>query len=118
MIFKFCAVCGAVDSLENHHFIPKALGGSDMETNLITLCPACHGVMHSMKRRGTARALTTEALAVRKALGWKLGSPDPPARWRCDARTGARALRTRCNADTAEGLDGQGRGRVPEFGWL
>lgn len=33
--------------------------------------------MHSMKRRGTARALTTEALAVRKALGWKLGSPDP-----------------------------------------
>ncbi len=30
------------DSLEVHHIIPRAAGGSDHPGNLITLCPECH----------------------------------------------------------------------------
>jgi len=32
-----------------HHVVPKALGGSDEETNLVWLCGGCHGKVHGKK---------------------------------------------------------------------
>jgi len=36
--------------LEVHHKIPRALGGSNDESNLITLCSACHRLVHNRQR--------------------------------------------------------------------
>jgi 5-methylcytosine-specific restriction endonuclease McrA len=41
--------CGQASDLHHHHLIPRVLGGSDDETNLITLCVECHGKMHGVE---------------------------------------------------------------------
>ena len=43
MKLNFCVACGIKENLHYHHLIPKIHGGSDEETNLITLCENCHG---------------------------------------------------------------------------
>lgn len=32
--------------LDVHHVVPRAIGGSDVASNLIVLCPTCHRVAH------------------------------------------------------------------------
>jgi DNA invertase Pin-like site-specific DNA recombinase len=79
MKLKFCAACGdAKSSLEYHHLIPKSEGGTDDETNLLTLCFQCHGKVHGMVRRDIKK-LTKAGLERAKARGVKLGSPNPGA---------------------------------------
>jgi hypothetical protein len=46
MKLTFCAACGTTEGLKHHHLRPKVPGGSDAETNLITLCRSCQGLMH------------------------------------------------------------------------
>jgi hypothetical protein len=45
-------MCGSTrtEVLENHHVVPKVVGGSDEETNLITLCGKCHGIFHGARK--------------------------------------------------------------------
>jgi hypothetical protein len=52
MRLDFCALCGEKDSaaLEHHHFLPRAMGGSDDETNMFTVCGSCHGKVHDIPR--------------------------------------------------------------------
>lgn len=40
-----CAIC-AFPITHVHHILPRAYGGSDEATNLITLCPNHHAAMH------------------------------------------------------------------------
>jgi hypothetical protein len=77
MKLSFCVACGVSDlvKLEHHHLIPRSKGGSDEDSNLITLCHACHGRAHGFERQNIA-ALTKAALAAAKARGVKLGG-DP-----------------------------------------
>jgi hypothetical protein len=79
MKLDFCAICGRTDTLEHHHFVPRGLGGADVDTNLLTLCADHHGAMHEMRRRSDIRALTKAALAALKARGVRLGSGNPRA---------------------------------------
>ena len=57
------------ESLEVHHIIPRALGGSDHPGNLKTLCPACHQVythgltVDLVEKRRERRALMFELQA-------------------------------------------------------
>lgn len=37
-----CYFCGKDEPLENHHVVPRRLGGSDEYSNLVTLCSNCH----------------------------------------------------------------------------
>ena len=48
MRLSFCVACGDdnPDHLNNHHLVPRSVGGSDDESNLITLCRVCHGKIH------------------------------------------------------------------------
>lgn len=70
-----CAACGSPDNLQYHHLIPRSLGGSDDETNLITLCGGCHAKAHDSKaRRWGHKELTTQGLAAAKARGVVLGN--------------------------------------------
>jgi hypothetical protein len=49
MKFNFCCICGITDSLHHHHIIPVSKGGSDEETNIITLCNKHHAWIHGLK---------------------------------------------------------------------
>ena len=44
-----CQCCGTRLNLEVHHKQFRSQGGDDSEQNLITLCAACHSLVH----RGT-----------------------------------------------------------------
>ena len=49
MKLDFCCICGKREGLHHHHIIPREHGGSDDETNLITLCYEHHAWIHSLK---------------------------------------------------------------------
>ena len=62
--------CGG--DLQHHHIATRAEGGSEDQTNLITLCTACHDKVHSWQVNGTYNhSIRT------KARGVKLGNPRP-----------------------------------------
>ena len=58
-----CAVpsCRGILALDLHHICEVSEGGSDDPSNLIALCPTCHGLYH----RGTIKA---ESIYVYKAM--------------------------------------------------
>jgi 5-methylcytosine-specific restriction endonuclease McrA len=41
-----CQSCGAMSNLEVHHRKLRSHSGDDSEQNLITLCNACHAIVH------------------------------------------------------------------------
>ena len=47
--YRRCTVCvwTAKQGLIAHHAIPVEQGGADTLDNLVTLCPLCHGAVHS-----------------------------------------------------------------------
>lgn len=81
MKLNYCVACAEDDptKLEHHHLVPRSAGGSDHETNLITLCHVCHGKAHGFERRNI-RALSAAGIAKAKANGKKIGNPGMKAR--------------------------------------
>ena len=75
MKLKFCVACGSADDLQHHHLVPRAEGGRNESTNLITLCAGCHFKVHDRQMNGTYNfsQRTKAGLAVAKARGKKLG---------------------------------------------
>jgi 5-methylcytosine-specific restriction endonuclease McrA len=43
-----CVNCGK-QAEHYHHIIPRSLGGTDNETNLVALCNTCHGKLHGLE---------------------------------------------------------------------
>ena len=41
-----CQSCGSMSNLELHHQELRSHSGEDLEWNLITLCAACHSLLH------------------------------------------------------------------------
>jgi len=75
MRLKFCVACGDdnPEHLHHHHLVARINGGSDDETNLITLCVVCHGRGHGVEWGNNHRSLTKAALGRAKARGVRLG---------------------------------------------
>jgi hypothetical protein len=77
MKLPFCVACLAKDNLQHHHLITRAEGGSNEETNLITLCTTCHHKLHRRQIDGTyshhERVRSGQARA--KAKGVHIGRP-------------------------------------------
>jgi hypothetical protein len=69
-----CAACGATDNLQYHHLMPRSMGGSDDERNLITLCGECHAKAHEVRANWRMSELTRKALQAKKARGERTGS--------------------------------------------
>lgn len=69
MKLDFCVACGDDSEIHFHHLVPKSRGGSDSEKNLLALCPACHGLIHSARFKNGHSQLTKDGLARRKAKG-------------------------------------------------
>ncbi len=44
-----CQSCGSMRNLEVHHQRFRSQSGADSETNLITLCAACHVRVHRVR---------------------------------------------------------------------
>ena len=42
-----CKRCGSTVELQQHHIVPKSLGGTDQDGR-ITLCKKCHDILHKM----------------------------------------------------------------------
>jgi transcription elongation factor Elf1 len=43
-----CFICGATSNLQEHHIIPKSLGGDKLENNKVLLCDNCHKKVHQL----------------------------------------------------------------------
>ena len=48
MKHDYCVACGIRKQLHHHHLVPKSRGGSNDQTNLITLCVDCHSKIHGV----------------------------------------------------------------------
>jgi hypothetical protein len=55
-----CVNCGATDSLEAHHIIPRCEGGPDTLKNMATLCSECHTAVHGNIPYDTTREFWRE----------------------------------------------------------
>ena len=67
-----CNTCGVIcEELHKHHILPKAMGGTDISTNLIHICLDCHSKIHG--KAMSHSELTKLGLARAKAAGKKLG---------------------------------------------
>jgi 5-methylcytosine-specific restriction endonuclease McrA len=80
MRLTFCAACGSTDDLQHHHLVARSEGGSNDETNLITLCYGCHAKLHERRSNGVYnhRARTLTGLAAVKARIEKTGQEKRP----------------------------------------
>jgi len=73
MRLDFCVACGHRADLNHHHAIPRVLDGPDDESNLITLCRECHGLLHDVEWQIGHSDLIKAGLQAAKARGVKLG---------------------------------------------
>ncbi len=76
MKLTFCALCGCTENLVHHHVVPRSIGGTDDETNRLTVCPPCHGTVHGMTLPANIRELTKAGVARAKAQG-RVGGRQP-----------------------------------------
>ena len=77
MRLKFCVACGndKPNELHHHHLIAPSEGGSDEETNLITLCVECPGKLHGVKWSNNHSHLIREGQRRARAMGTRIGRP-------------------------------------------
>ena len=101
MKLDFCVACGTKQDLQHHHLKPRSDGGTDDETNLVTLCQECHAIYHNLNFRDHGH-LTRLGLERAKARGVKLGSPLNPIRAE-DARKFAATIKPHVDQLRKEG---------------
>ena len=65
-----CALCDDVRGLQIHHAMPRSVGGSDNEMNLVTLCWRCHAEAHGtcLPERHRAPRTPEELAELRRSL--------------------------------------------------
>ena len=50
----YCSLCGNFSpTIHIHHKIPRSAGGNDNPSNLISLCPSCHSLVHAVATNPT-----------------------------------------------------------------
>jgi HNH endonuclease/Helix-turn-helix domain of resolvase len=77
MRLDFCVACGNdnPEHLHHHHLVARVNGGTDDETNLITLCRECHGKAHGVKWSNNLGMLIKLGQARALASGVRFGRP-------------------------------------------
>ena len=96
MKLKFCAAGGTTGRPPPHHLITRGEGGSNDQTNLITLCYGCHSKLHERWSSGVCNASRRPrtGLQAAKGRGAKLGGLRAKGiRMRGEANARAEALR-------------------------
>lgn len=64
--YPFCQYCGK-KAEHVHHIIPIVSGGDNRESNLISLCLECHGLIHSRKFLSYDKIKERQMAGIRKA---------------------------------------------------
>ena len=82
-----CQSCALITELEEHHLVPRALGGSKGPT--VALCPTCHSLVHKTAKQPSAldaapndearKAIKYMALIIRRAEKAVQGDPNRTA---------------------------------------
>lgn len=113
MITENCAVCGIGGALEGHHVIPRSVGGSDDETNILTVCSCCHGKLHGSNKgkrwNASISALTKAGLQKAKERGVKLGSSKPDIAAMNIGKKNAALARAELHREALEDLRSSGK---------
>ncbi len=74
MKHNHCVACGTPDNLNQHHLVPRSLGGSDDESNLLTLCGPCHAKAHQVQADWRHSELIRKAMHHKQAQGGCVGT--------------------------------------------
>lgn len=70
-----CPCCGQLSKeFNDHHILPRSMGGLDEPSNIIRLCVECHSKIHHMGSTRIAN-LVKEGITKAKLAGKKLGPP-------------------------------------------
>lgn len=69
-----CLLCDSITDLHLHHIKPRLLGGTDDDSNLVTVCKTHHELLHSTDHATSTSTLTKIGLAKAKANGVVLGN--------------------------------------------
>jgi hypothetical protein len=77
MKHNHCVACGTSNNLNQHHLVPRSLGGSDNENNLLTLCGLCHAKAHQVQADWRHSELTRKAMRHKQANGEYIGGGAP-----------------------------------------
>ncbi len=64
-IVGVCNLCGGKGELQEHHKLPRVMGGDDSSDNLISVCLPCHGTLHERPESFSSSELTK--LGIRKS---------------------------------------------------
>lgn len=72
-----CVACGSKENLTQHHLVPRSIGGSDEDSNLLTLCGTCHAKAHQVKADWRHSELTRKAMQRKKTKGEYIGGHAP-----------------------------------------
>lgn len=71
-----CANCHSENNLQVHHIVPLAVGGTNNQSNFVTLCGDCHGKIHGNHRGTNWKELQKAGIERAKAEGkYKGGKP-------------------------------------------
>lgn len=73
---KKCFECDSINTVEEHHVVPRVLGG----TKTIPLCIVCHGLVHGrdfVKSRNLQKIGIAKAKEMGKFKGRKKGTTEP-----------------------------------------
>lgn len=96
MAKKKCNYCEETEGLEHHHIIPRSLGGTDDQCNLLLVCGKHHGILHDMERKSNISELTKEGIRKARAKGKRIGGFTKEAHLRAIANA------TKTNKDHAD----------------
>jgi hypothetical protein len=91
-----------------HHIVPLARGGSDLLTNLASLCECCHGRVHG-RDMAHHKELTRQGLAAAKARGVQLGGVREGQQASREVRAAAATANAEALRPVLEPLEASGR---------
>jgi hypothetical protein len=77
MKHNHCVACGSKENLTQHHLVPRSIGGSDEDSNLLTFCGSCHAKAHQVKADWRHSELTRKAMQIKQAKGEYIGGHAP-----------------------------------------
>ena len=77
MKHNHCVACGTPNNLNQHHLVPRSLGGSEEESNLITLCGLCHAKAHRVQADWRHSELIRKAMRHKQSQGEYIGGGAP-----------------------------------------
>jgi len=65
-----CFFCSSKGPLERHHILPKRIGGTDKDRNVVDLCPTCHKRIEQLYDDRVLRELSPHMTGEASSVRW------------------------------------------------